>query len=1090
MSTALERLKQGSLGSPLDRLRQGVQVDFSETAFKTSTLPIAPQEPEKLSLFSRIKAGVLETSAKFQEAIGGTGKTLVERVGGVREKVRSVIAPTKQQILAEIEKQEGRALTPEEGKERVIKILEEEAIFLPTLFAATEKGKKQTPEEFFAEPLPVRVGFDVAAIERVGSKISGAILKRLAKEIDPIIIKKTVQEAGETIGEEAAKRIGEAKTPTAVKQILDAEAQKVASLAKEIPKEIEPLAQEARKFKTAEEFVKAQNPVFRGGEKIDLAKGSKEGISVSTSKEVAKDFGKGKVVEELFIDPKARIATEKDALAVAVKVFPKAESQLALESLKLNLGVEGPARRAILDEFRKLGFDAVDYGKISPVFAEAEIRVLNPSILKTKSQLTDFYEQAVREVKEVKPKKPLGLETAKNLADDAVPLPTSAPIEQGEQSAIQKLIKIVKEAVPVRKEQEALFSAERAKRVAQAARAGEAISGEAGFFAQLSKLKGELPRVQFEAVRRLFSQSEVDSLFNVIEKTNILTFEKITAKGALQGIFEGAVPTKNEIALLKEIFPEELINELLKKRPLKDRLFDLFGQIWNIPKSIMASVDLSAPLRQGIFLIGRPKQFVPAFLNMFKFAFSEKAYIGLQKDIQSRSTYKLMREAGLALTDLGESLLGREEAIMSQLPERIPLVGKVIRMSNRAFAGFINKLRADTFDDIVRNSKRLGKELDDRELKGIGAFINAATGRGNMPKALEKAAPILNGAFFSPRLIASRINLLNPYFYVTLPPVARKEAVKSLFTFAAIAGTVIGLARLGGAETSGDPRSADFGKIKSGNTRYDVLGGFQQYIRLVSQLISGEIISSTTGRTITLGEGFKPLTRKDILLRFFENKESPIVSFLTAWLTGTTFTGEDFDMPSEIVNRFIPMVIQDMYELGQEKGAEGLLMGLPAIFGTGVQTYGKQELVFGESAIGEETAQIRPTRELADKLRELVLGQLPLGSSKSFSVEAYFEQLSNLPREESAEIFEKIAEVNPDLAKKLADVVKEKELGITVKDKDLKSKGVASGDRTLAVKKELDKLKTKESKAALWEDYARKGIITKEVGRQLKILLK
>src|SRR3990167_4890421 len=119
----------------------------------------------------------------------------------------------------------------------------------------------------------------------------------------------------------------------------------------------------------------------------------------------------------------------------------------------------------------------------------------------TKSQLTDFYEQAEREVKEVKPKKPLGLETAKNLADDAVPLSTSAPIEQGEQSAIQKLIKIVKEAVPVRKEQEALFSAERAKRVAQAARAGEAIPGEAGFFAQLSKLKGELPRAQFEAVR-------------------------------------------------------------------------------------------------------------------------------------------------------------------------------------------------------------------------------------------------------------------------------------------------------------------------------------------------------------------------------------------------------------------------------------------------------------------------------------------------------------------------------------------------------------------------------------------------------------
>ena len=229
MPTALERLKQGSPGSALERLRQGVQVDFSETVFKTSTLPIAPQEPEKPPLLSRIKTSVLEASAKFQEAIGGIGETLAKRVKGVGETVRKITAPTKQEILAEIEKQEGRTLTPEEGKERVIKRLEEEAIFLPTLFVATEKGKKQTPEEFFAEPLPIRVGFDVAAIEKVGSKISGAILKRLAKEVDPVVIKKTIQEAGETIGENVAKRIGEAKTSIAVKQILDTEAQRVAS---------------------------------------------------------------------------------------------------------------------------------------------------------------------------------------------------------------------------------------------------------------------------------------------------------------------------------------------------------------------------------------------------------------------------------------------------------------------------------------------------------------------------------------------------------------------------------------------------------------------------------------------------------------------------------------------------------------------------------------------------------------------------------------------------------------------------------------------------------------------------------------------
>ena len=268
------------------------------------------------------------------------------------------------------------------------------------------------------------------------------------------------------------------------------------------------------------------------------------------------------------------------------------------------------------------------------------------------------------------------------------------------------------------------------------------------------------------------------------------------------------------------------------------------------------------------------------------------------------------------------------------------------------------------------------------------------------------------------------------------------------------------------------------------------MGGFQQYIKLAWQLISGEIVSSTSGRTITLGEGFKPLTRKEIALRFFENKESPIASFITGWLQGTTPVGEDFDLPAEVVERFIPMITEDFYDLVQEQGAEGIFMGLPAIFGVGVQTYGKQEVVFGESRIGEPTAQVKPIQGLTGKLRELVLGQLPLGTSKGFSVETFFDQLSNLPRDEAADVFDKIHESNSELAKKLMDVVRERESGITVQDKDLKSKGVASGDRALAVKKALDKLKTKEEKAAQWEEYARKGVITKEVGRQLMILLK
>ena len=103
-------------------------------------------------------------------------------------------------------------------------------------------------------------------------------------------------------------------------------------------------------------------------------------------------------------------------------------------------------------------------------------------------------------------------------------------------------------------------------------------------------------------------------------------------------------------------------------------------------------------------------------------------------------------------------------------------------------------------------------------------------------------------------------------------------------------------------------------------------------------------------------------------------------------------------------------------------------------------------------------------------------------------MEAYYDQLNDLPREEAADVFDKIMEVNHDLAKQIQTVVEEREAGITVKDKDLKAKGVASGDRALAVQKELDALKTNEEKAALWDEYVKKRVITKEVARQLQIL--
>jgi hypothetical protein len=539
-------------------------------------------------------------------------------------------------------------------------------------------------------------------------------------------------------------------------------------------------------------------------------------------------------------------------------------------------------------------------------------------------------------------------------------------------TAVDRVIQALKEAKPVRGQQARMYSEERAKQVARIVAMGKKVPGQQGFYAQLGQLKGALKKVEFESIKNKVTQADIDALFQTVETHGLLTpFEKITAKGGLEklvGAKGGTVPTKGEIALLSEVFPPEFIESVMGKQSLMAKLWHEAGGALNLPRAVMATADLSAPLRQGIFLVGRPKQWGPAFRDMFKYAFSEKAYQGLAKDIQSRTNYKLMREAKLALTDLGANMAKREEAFMSTLAEKIPVFGRMARGSNRAYSGFLNKLRADVFDDLVKAAKQTGVfEQRPEVIHDIAKFVNSATGRGELG-GLDRAAVTLNGAFFSPRLMASRLNLLNPAYYVKLDPFVRKEALKSLFTFAGAAATVLGLAKLGGASVGTDPRSADFAKIKVGNTRFDILGGFQQYIVLASRLLTNQMVSSTTGKAFNLGEGYKPTTRADIIQRFFESKTSPVGSFVLQMVRGKTSGGDDVDVPVEITNRFIPMVTQDMYDLYKEYGLPGLAIGTPGMFGVGSQTYGEQIPLASRTALGKPTIKWAQRPGLAEDI--------------------------------------------------------------------------------------------------------------------------
>jgi len=407
----------------------------------------------------------------------------------------------------------------------------------------------------------------------------------------------------------------------------------------------------------------------------------------------------------------------------------------------------------------------------------------------------------------------------------------------------------------------------------------------------------------------------------------------------------------------------------------------MVSDVLNIPRSIMATADLSAPLRQGVFFVRRQKQFAPAFRDMFKHAFNQKSYDGLMKRISNMENYKLMRDSKLSFTDLGVDLSHREERFMSNIVEKIPVLGRVSKGSNRAYTGFLNQLRADVFDSMINSARKQGIDIDGKIGTDIANYVNAATGRGRLGKHGEAIAPLLNGALFSPRLVASRLELLgkpfNPKFYIKQNAFIRKEYLKDLTGFLGIGGLILSLASLSpDIDVNLDPNNADFGKIKVGNTRYDIWGGFQQYVVLMSRMASGKTTSSTTGREFTLNEGgYKPTTRVDIALRSLRFKESPVASFFHGLVTGKTAIGKDFNTSPEIVDRMIPMITQDFYDLMVEDGIIGATKAVPSVFGTGVQNYGKQIPVEGLTPSGKKNVKFRPQATLGEVLVNKATGR-------------------------------------------------------------------------------------------------------------------
>jgi len=240
---------------------------------------------------------------------------------------------------------------------------------------------------------------------------TGAISKTLSKKIKPFDYSKVTETP-----------VAPTTAPTAMETPKVGE---VVPTTPSIPKELEPLAAEAQKYKSAEEFVKGQGtPVFRGQshegftafdgkDKSRFLPGMK-GTSFSTTRESALNYG-DKVIEGVI--PNSEIFRGSDVNPTILN-----DLKSAIKNLTHDDYVDGTGFERIVSKLAKMAESknktAIDLTEFFPKSKiDDEIRVLSPDAIKTKSQLTDIWNKVKTETVET----PTGAPKPVTAEADALP---------------------------------------------------------------------------------------------------------------------------------------------------------------------------------------------------------------------------------------------------------------------------------------------------------------------------------------------------------------------------------------------------------------------------------------------------------------------------------------------------------------------------------------------------------------------------------------------------------------------------------------------------------------------------------------------
>lgn len=392
-----------------------------------------------------------------------------------------------------------------------------------------------------------------------------------------------------------------------------------------------------------------------------------------------------------------------------------------------------------------------------------------------------------------------------------------------------------------------------------------------------------------------------------------------------------AIKAKAEMDRVRNEFEQKRAEWERAQRSTVRKFWDGIKETLATSRSLITSADVSAPLRQGGFLllgdlVFHPVRAAKQLGTMFRQLASEKGFEEAQAGLMLRPNAKLYEQFKLYLSDLSGKLTAREESMRSNMAEKIPGLGRIVRASNRAYSGFLNRQRADSFDAMVESFGGADK-VTPAQAKAIADFVNTATGRGTA-FGMEKSANTLARYFFSPRFLVSRFQLVTGQPFTGA---ARKAVAQQYGKFAVGLAAVLGLAWLNGGKIEKDPRSADFLKPRFGNTRIDLLAGLGQVTTFLARM--------TTGKT-KQGNEVKKQKRSETFVRFGRTKLAPIPGVLADYAAEQTLDMQEPTVGGSVQRLTIPLSYQGVGGIYKEHGVlKGTILEILNLLGAGLQQY-------------------------------------------------------------------------------------------------------------------------------------------------------